>query len=80
MASSHTSQVRWNRAAEYYRQVNPALLRLRKAPERVCVIHRANMTRPARQDSPRLLPRLLPTGQPVPGTERQAQNSAPGKR
>jgi hypothetical protein len=49
MASSHTSQVRWNRATEYYRKVNPALLRLRKAPERVRSIHRATMTRPTRQ-------------------------------
>ncbi len=46
MASSHGSLVRWNRAAEYYRKVNPALLRLRKAPERACAIHRATMTRP----------------------------------
>jgi hypothetical protein len=45
MASSHGSLVRWNRAAEYYGSVNPALLRLRKAPERVCAIHRAIMTR-----------------------------------
>jgi hypothetical protein len=49
MASSHGSLVRWNRAAEYYRKVNPALLRLRKTPERVCAIHRATMTRPTRQ-------------------------------
>ena len=49
MASSHGSLVRWNRAAEYYRKVNPALLRLRKAPERVCVIYRATITRPTRQ-------------------------------
>jgi len=48
MASGHGSPVRWNRAAEYYRTVNPALLRLRKAPERVCAIHRATMTRPTR--------------------------------
>ncbi len=49
MASSHGSLVRWNRAAEYHRKVNPALLRLRKAPERACAIHRATMTRPTRQ-------------------------------
>jgi len=49
MASSHASQVRWNRAAEYYRTVNPALLRLRKAPQRVYAIHHATMTRPTRQ-------------------------------
>ena len=49
MASSYGSLVRWNRAAEYYRLVNPALLRLRKAPERVCAMHRVTMTRPARQ-------------------------------
>src|SRR5260370_32675618 len=49
MASSHGGLVRWNRAAEYYRKANPALLRLRNAPERVCVIHRATMTRPTRQ-------------------------------
>jgi hypothetical protein len=49
MASSHASQVRWNWAAEYYRTVNLTLLRLRKAPERVCIIHRATMTRPTRQ-------------------------------
>ena len=49
MASSHGTLVRWNRAAEYYRKVNPALLRLRKAPERACAIHRATMTRPTRQ-------------------------------
>jgi hypothetical protein len=66
MASSHGSLVRWHRAAEYYRTVNPALLPLRKAPERVCAIHRATMTRLTRPDSPRLLPRLLPTGQPDP--------------
>jgi hypothetical protein len=49
MASSHGSLVRWNRPTEYYRKVNPALLRLRKAPERACAIHRATMTRPTRQ-------------------------------
>jgi hypothetical protein len=49
MASSHGSLGRWNRAAEYYRKVNPALLRLREAPERVCAIHRATMTCPTRQ-------------------------------
>jgi hypothetical protein len=49
MASSHASQVRRNRAAEYHRKVNPALLRLRKAPEPVCGIHRATMTHPTRQ-------------------------------
>jgi len=49
MASSRASQGRWNRAAEYYREVNPALLRLRKAPQRVCAIHRATMTRCTRQ-------------------------------
>ena len=46
MASSHISQVRWNRAAEYYRTVKPALLRFRKAPERVRVIHRRNYGMP----------------------------------
>ena len=50
MVSSHGSQLRWNRAAEDHRTVNPALLRLRKAPERVCAIHhRATMTPPTRQ-------------------------------
>ncbi len=49
MASSRGSLVRWNRAAKYYRTVNPALLRLRKAPQRVCAIHRATMTRPTRR-------------------------------
>ena len=49
MASSHGSLVRWHRAAEYYRKVNPALLRLRNAPEGVCAVHRATMTRPTRQ-------------------------------
>jgi hypothetical protein len=49
MASSHASLARWNRAAEYYRKVNPALLRLRKALERVCVMHRATMTCPTHQ-------------------------------
>jgi hypothetical protein len=49
MASSHGSLVRWNRAAEYYRKMNPALLRLRKAPEGVCAVHRATMTRPTGQ-------------------------------
>ena len=49
MASSHGSLMRWNRAAEHYRKVNPALLRLRKAPERVYAIHSATMTHPARQ-------------------------------
>jgi hypothetical protein len=49
MASSHASLARWNRAAEYYRKVNPPLLRLRKAPERVCVLHCATMTRPTGQ-------------------------------
>lgn len=49
MASGHGSLMRWNRAAEYYRKVNLALLRLRKAPERVCAIHRVTMTRPTRQ-------------------------------
>ena len=50
MASSHGSLLGWNRATEYYRKVNPALLRLRKAPERTCAIHRATMTRPTRQE------------------------------
>jgi hypothetical protein len=45
MASSHAGQVGWNPAAEYYRKVNPALLRLRKAPDGVRVIHRVTMTR-----------------------------------
>jgi hypothetical protein len=49
MASGHGCLVRWNRAAEYYRLVNLALLRLRKAPEWVCAIHRATMTRPTGQ-------------------------------
>lgn len=35
MARSHISQVRWNGAAENYCTVNLALLRFRKAPERV---------------------------------------------
>jgi hypothetical protein len=48
MASSHGNLGRWNRAAEYYRKVNPALLRLRDAPERVSAVHRATMTRPTR--------------------------------
>jgi hypothetical protein len=52
MASSHGSLVRWDRPTEYYRLVDPALLRLRKAPERVCTIHRATMTRPTRQGQP----------------------------
>lgn len=53
MASSHGGLVRWNRAAEYDRTVNPALLRLRKAPERVCAIHhRATVARPTRQGQP----------------------------
>jgi hypothetical protein len=51
MASGHGSLVRRNRAAKYYRTVNPALLRLRKAPERVCTIHRATMTRPDHHDA-----------------------------
>ena len=55
MASRHSSKLRGDRAAEYHRTVNPALLRLRKLPERVCVIHRATMTRPAHQGQPRLL-------------------------
>lgn len=50
MASSHGSLVGWNRAAEHYRNVDPALLRLGKAPERVCIIHhRITMTPPTRQ-------------------------------
>jgi hypothetical protein len=52
MASSHGSPARWHRATEYYRKVNPPLLRLRKAPERVYVMHRATMTRPTRQGQP----------------------------
>jgi hypothetical protein len=35
MGSSHASQVGRNRAAQYHRTMNPAPLRLRKAPERV---------------------------------------------
>jgi hypothetical protein len=50
MASRHGSQLRCNRAAEDHRTVNPAPLRLRKAPERICVIHRATMTRLAHRD------------------------------
>jgi hypothetical protein len=46
MASSHISQVWWNRVAGYYRTVNPALLRFRKAPERVRVIHRRHYGMP----------------------------------
>lgn len=39
MVSGHGDLVRRNRAAEYYRSVNLALLPLRKAPERICTIH-----------------------------------------
>jgi hypothetical protein len=81
MASSHASLVRWNRAAEYYRTVNPALLRLRKAPERVCTIHRATMTRPTRQGEPSTVATTAAKGATGSGhLATGTQNSAPGKR
>ena len=41
MGSSHASQVGRNRAAQYHRTMNPAPLRLRKAPERVWRLRKA---------------------------------------
>jgi hypothetical protein len=41
MVSSHASQVGRHRAAQYHRTMNPAPLRLRKAPEWVLRLRKA---------------------------------------
>jgi hypothetical protein len=91
MRSSHASKVGRNRAAQYHRTMNPAPLRLRKAPERVWRLRKT----PPEQVYAHLLTVARPTA-PVIARDccqdccqrgnrfwtpsRRAQNSAPGKR